>query len=383
MTRQPEPPQRLREPLDPVALPLVGIGLCAAVLAWAAAIGVSAARHAPANTVAMSATLLVFGPVLGVALSSQERRLRRTGVAMILWSLALFVGFPVYFPGERRESLLYGLSLLTGSEETTDWARGVADAVPDEASDTKPILALADEVRAECPPTTMVADAQNSIRIPYEGEGRRLTLPVDYVHGGRTVETYMMLDTGATYTTLPTGVLTALGALPGPDAPVLTLNTANGEREAHVVLIDEVWLGDRVVRGVAITTCEDCASDTNVGLLGLNVTGGFNMTIDQDRREVVFAERDRFNRRLDVRPFSDLQARFVRYGGGRVEVELAFENRSLRPILSAMAQVKCQGADWEIPLDRLEPGAAVTVERRLPPHDRCETYQIELADASW
>ena len=77
-----------------------------------------------------------------------------------------------------------------------------------------------------------------------------------------------MLDTGATYTTLPSGVLLRLGRMPPTEAPRLTLNTANGERSAQVVLVDRVWLGDLHLDGVAVTSCEDCASSDNAGLLG-------------------------------------------------------------------------------------------------------------------
>ena len=43
-----------------------------------------------------------------------------------------------------------------------------------------------------------------------------------FEHEDRSLEVYMMLDTGATYTTLPTSVLARLGALPSADDPVLT-----------------------------------------------------------------------------------------------------------------------------------------------------------------
>jgi hypothetical protein len=149
-----------------------------------------------------------------------------------------------------------------------------------------------------------------------------------------------------------------------------------------VVLLDHVWLGDLAIGGVAVTTCEDCASEENAGLLGLNVAGGYNVTIDADRREVIFSARQNFNRRLDVRPFSDLEASFMRYPGGRVELSLDFENHTSRDILGASAKISCDESEWIVDIGEVEPMGLTEVARRLPRHERCESYQVSL-DAAW
>jgi hypothetical protein len=320
------------------------------------------------------------------------RRLTRLGVFQTIWAVGLLVAMPVYFPGERREAVATGLALLLGDPEGVGMSRSLAEALPEE-----PHVAVAQVPQAQpipedvLPPAPPIAD--NEIELPYEGEGRRLSIDVTFEQRGRTFDAHMMLDTGATYTTLPAQLLRdLLGVEPSPDAPELVLNTANGQRKAKVVLLDRVWLGSLPLDGVAITTCEDCASDDNAGLLGLNVTGAYNLHIDADRRMVVFSQRARFNRRLDVRPFSDLQARFVRYPGGRVEVETDLDNRSPRTILGATARVGCtedthrEGSKdgWTVDLGTVDPFAQITVRRRLPRHEPCEGgYSILLEDAWW
>ena len=172
-------------------------------------------------------------------------------------------------------------------------------------------------------------------------------------------------------------------ALPPPGAPVLTLNTANGPRDAEVTVVDRVWLGDLSLEGVAITGCEDCASSDASGLLGLNVAGAFNITIDADRREVVFSLRERHDRNLDVRPFTDLDGRFVRYPGGWVELSLDVANRGPRPILRAETKVACGDEAWIVDVSDVPAGETRLVTRRLPVHRGCDGYRLSLERAWW
>lgn len=233
---------------------------------------------------------------------------------------------------------------------------------------------------APAEPSSAPADA---LILPYEGEGRRLTIPVAFEHNGRLVETFMMLDTGATYTTLSDEVLTLLGAHPSRDAPRLTLTTANGIRESAVTLIDRVWLGDLAVPGVAITPCEDCAGRDADGLLGLNVAGGFNVTIDADRREVVLQPRARTDRHLDVRPFVDLEGSFSRYPNGRVEVALGLTNRAPYDIDRVVTRIRCDEEVWHVVSGPVDAGAEERLTRRLPSHPPCAQYQISMEGADW
>jgi hypothetical protein len=374
----------VRRDRDHLGVLLAAPAFAASVLAWSAVLGLGVSRQGSPGAIAVTATLLVYAPSVAVGATASARRWTRSSGFLVAWSLGLMLAMPVYFPGERSEAVATGLALLTGNPDGEGMPRSLAEALPEE-----PDLAI-----AQVPQATPIGEeilpapppiAENDIELPYEGEGRRLSIDVTFEHHGRTLEnTHMMLDTGATYTTLPLSVLRdELGVVPGDDAPELTLNTANGQRTAKVVLLDRVWLGSLPLDGVAITTCEDCASDGNVGLLGLNVSGAYNLHIDADRRMVVFSQRAKFTRRLDVRPFSNLQARFVRYPGGRVEVEMDFDNRSPRTVLGASARVTCGKEDWLVELGQVEPFGTSEVRRRLPRHDRCDTYEIVLEDAWW
>lgn len=352
-----------------------------ATVTWCALIGLGMARHGDPLSVAAAASVMQLLPPLLASIPAWVRRRSAFWSVLLVWSAALFLILPVYFPGERREAVATGLAVFLRTEDDA-LARGLAARLPDDPEAGAARLEAARPVPVEVVPAGPPLD-NHEIALPYDGEGRRLSVPVVFQHGSASTETYMMFDTGATYTTLPSAVLERLGVQVPMDAPVLNLTTANGPRTAQVVLLDKVWLGDLFLEGVAITTCEDCASSDSSGLLGLNVAGAFNVMIDADRREVIFTRRVSFDRHLDIRPFTDLDARFTRFPGGRVELSLDVANAADRGITKAEAKVECAGEAWLVDVDAVEPGGSVSVRKRLPPHDACDAYQISLERAWW
>jgi clan AA aspartic protease (TIGR02281 family) len=247
--------------------------------------------------------------------------------------MGLLTAFPLYFPGERTDSVKSGLAIVLDRTDYAHLTDYIIGFLPPERplSEPQPQLATA-LVLPKPPPNHRVEDDSRSIILPYEGSGSRLSVPVVFEHGGVTIEVEMMLDTGATYTTLSRAALRELGIVPSKSSPQLELHTANGTRITPVVLVERVWLGDLAVDGVAITVCDDCASDDIIGLLGLNVSGVYNLSIDADRQEVRFSLRHGGNRKLDIKPFSSLNATFTRYPGNRIEVNVSFQNDSSRHI---------------------------------------------------
>ncbi len=373
---------------------------CASIVPFVTLVGLGAHRHGAPWAVSASAVLLVYAPTGLVALAWARERALGAASTLLAWSLALFLVFPVYFPGERRQALSTGIALLGLDTGWLGLPERLASTLPEEPAVARPEVAEAAVVEVAGPPPAR-AMTEDQIALPYEGEGRRLSLPVTFAHGAagggpggpRELELEMMLDTGATYTTLGREDLRRLGVTIAPDAPTIELHTANGVRTSEVVLLDGVWLGDLEVGGVAIAVCDECVGEGTAGLLGLNVTGGFNLQIDADHREVVFSRREAFDRKLDVRPFTDLDATFTRFPGGRVEVEVTLANRSPRQVERLTASVRCvdpggaagaePGGHWSARLEDVEPGDTVSERRKLPRHDACEQYEIGVLDARW
>jgi clan AA aspartic protease (TIGR02281 family) len=354
-------------------------------LAW---IGLGIHRHADPIALTLAATLLVYVPpllaLMGTAQISRRHRHGRLwwlATTLSSWSVATFLVMPVYFPEERRDAVATGLGLLGFTSDQLP--RRLAANLPDEPTVATPQVAEAETlVVAAPPPPQPIGDDQ--IALPYEGEGRRMSVPVIFGStGSREVEIDMLLDTGATYTTLSRSVLERLGVQPSKKDPIIRLHTANGEREASLVLVDHVWLGDLKIDGVAIAVCDDCGTGDTAGLLGLNVVGGFNVAIDADRREVVFTRRASFDRKLDVKPFIDLGATFTRFPGGRVEVVVKLHNSSPRKLRQASTGITCRDERWTVATNAVAPGQQSTSHRKLPDHDPCDEYEITLLSADW
>ncbi len=77
----------------------------------------------------------------------------------------------------------------------------------------------------------------------------------------------LLVDTGATLTTLSIDAANAMGAIPDPDGEQITLTTANGKTKADLGLIPSLRIGNVVVHHLAIAVAPGLG-DTNV--LGMN-----------------------------------------------------------------------------------------------------------------
>jgi clan AA aspartic protease (TIGR02281 family) len=329
-----------------------------------------------------SAILLVSGPAFAVVAAAPRARPLLFPLTLSAWSVALFMALPVYFPGERREAVATGLAVLGLGSDLFGLSDRLIDALPEEPAWATAQIDLAPPITVDAlPPAAPLGEDQ--IALPYEGEGRRLSVRVTFGHGEVEREVDMMLDTGATYTTLPHEVLEQLGVTMSDDDPVMQLHTANGDRTARLVLLDHIWLGDLRVGGVAVATCDDCASTDTAGLLGLNVAGGFNVSIDADRKEVVFTRRARFDRQLDIKPFIAIDPSFMQTAGGRVEADVRLENRSSRTIAKATVAIRCGASEWAVEFPEIPAGVRMDAGRRLAPHEACEHYEINLHEAYW
>jgi predicted aspartyl protease len=342
-----------------VALAVVAVGLA----------GVALLRDANPIAATLAAIAIAAAPPLGVAAAARRPALPFAAAALC-WSALLLAVMPVYFPHERPDDLLAAV-LLGEIGDGSIAIRRAADGPP-----------LAEALPAFVPTTVERQIGPDQISLHYEGDGRRMTVEVGVQHRGVTRDLHMLLDTGATFTTLDTATLTSLGLAPGPEAPRITLQTAGGEREASLLLLDGLWLGDLSMDGVAIATCDACASGEVAGLLGLNVTGGYNLTIDADAREVVFTRRADYSRHLDIKPFVEIGAT-IQQIGDRVRARPFLENRSGRAIERADIALRCNGDAWIVPLGPVLPGERVAGDRRLPAHAPCDRYQVALHAADW
>jgi clan AA aspartic protease (TIGR02281 family) len=367
--------------------------LCSVPLLTLAALalaGVATVRHPEPVSVALATTCLLALPVLGFTALTPSRRVGLL-LGANLWPVLLLTGLPLYFPGERMEAIDRGLALLgipLGGALPVEQRRALAqtiDTILAEPSARQPAPIAAPSIDAPPPPSRLEAGG-DQVALPYEGRGHSLLIPI-VLEGpdGRIVETEMLFDTGATYTTLDPETLRRLGYRLPPDAPRIDFQTANGASSAQLAVLDRVWLGGIEVSGVTVAVCDSCnAGGDHSGLLGLNVSSRFLITLDTARRELLFEPRSAGRAdHLDVRPWLDLEGRGRSWPDGRTEVEISATNLGGRPMGRASVEVSCAGERFELPVGPFEPHETIEATATIPPPHDCDPFTIDLASGAW
>jgi hypothetical protein len=382
--------------VDTVAALLLLTAVPVAVVAAAAVAGVGLARQASGVAAVAVGLLLTLLPALGLA-SVFRGGARVLGAALCLWSLAILLCLPRYFPGERIEATAGGLRFLAapmGPRSAERLSRLGAGLVGLLGAEPERLPAAARLSRAEPPETgaglargetSAVAKPSGGVTVlPFEGDGASLRVSVFFdgpVYGD---EFAMIFDTGATYTTLSREALGMLGVDVPLDAPRVTLHTAAGESVVPLVLLDAAWLGDEFVDWVTVAVCEPCAGDGVAGLLGLNVTGQFEVALRHDRKQIELRRLpSRAERQLDVRQWLKLESRLRHWRDGRLEIELKGSNRARAGIERALVEVDCPGGRFGVELEAIPARAEVTTRMSLPRDSDCSTYRIDVLDGSW
>lgn len=363
---------------------VVVLGLVPATVAFAAVVGLGVAREVPTVVLAGAAVGLVGVPVAG--LWSLFGRGPAAGiVALWAWSLGLLVGLPAFFPGEVPGAVADGfgtLGALGGRDAAATAARAgsmLAQPVA-HAPVGRPPLVEAERAPTECPPAPVDLGSVDQVALPYEGQGHSLVIPVQF----EDAELDMLFDTGATYTTLDRRSLARLGVEVPADAPVIEVRTANGPRTAQLVLVPRLWVGGLGVEGVTVGVCDECADDRTVGLLGLNVSGQFLVTVDTARKEVIFQVRPgSADRVVDVSPWLELRSTARLWADGRTEVEVHAQNHADRPVHEARVGIHCGDEHFVVRLADLPAGEARTETSALPRDVDCQSYRVTLDGARW
>ena len=360
------------------------------LLAFIAGLGIGVVREGPALLVALVAGAGVLLPAAGLVAPLRDHRHASLPVVAALWSAALLVLFPVYFPGERDDALAAGGAVLgaaVGLEAAPELARRVDAALP--ASRGRAPAATVEAPSITLPalpprPASARTGDPDSVVLPYEGSGATLSVPVALQgRQGQEVEVSMIFDTGATLTTLDRSTLRLLGVDVPDDAPRISFQTANGERTSALVMVERLWLGGLPVDGVTIGVCEPCANDTDVGLLGLNVSRRFLVTVDQARQELILEPRGgAADAAGDVRYWVEVESRATRWPDGRMEVDVTVENRSPRPIGNVDVEIAC-GEPFVARVSDVAVDGTASTRISLPPGTSCDGYTVAVTGGAW
>jgi hypothetical protein len=373
---------------------LVGAAPAAAV-ALAGWCGIGWIRGGPDAVVVAMALALVFLPPVAITLSwPTSRRLAVGGLSLGVWSAILLVTFPLYFPDQRTVAVNRGMMPVERAIEgpvppvgdfLEVWVPALQGTIPPSELAQAPVIATPPAVEPSAvQPLELVSPAPEAdeVILPYEGSGASLVVPVGFEHASEELDVSMIFDTGASFTSVDSATLDRLGMRIPDDAPEVNVRTANGERMMKLVLMDRVWLGGFGVEGVTVAVCDACAHDEEVGLLGLNVSGRFLVTVDQQTRELRLRPRDHTDRLADVRYWVHPAAKATAWPDGRVEVEVMLENHSERAVRGAVVKVGCDEG-YEVRMPVVPPGNVGKNQVSLPPGTSCEGYTVELVAAGW
>jgi predicted aspartyl protease len=358
-------------------------------LAALALAGVAAVRHPEPVPVALATSFLLALPVLGFSALLPSRR---AGLLLgaNLWPVLLLMGLPLYFPGERMDAIDTGIALLggpLGADLPADQRRALAQTIDEilvEPKAQQPSPKAQPLVEPPLPPSR-IRDENDQVALPYEGRGHSLLIPVT-LEGpdGTIVETDMLFDTGATYTTLDRRTLRRLGMAVPAGAPSITFQTANGDSTSKLVVLDRIWLGGFEVAGATVAVCDSCTSGgAHAGLLGLNVSSRFLITLDTARREVILEPRAAPRDHLDVRPWLDLEGRGATWPDGRTEVTVTASNLADRELREASVEVRCQAESFELTMGPFAPRETLEIQATIPPPNDCDPFTIDLASGAW
>ena len=338
------------------------------------------------------ASLLVGLPILGTW-AGLGRRPWALALGLWLWPGTLLWGSPQLFPGERGPALAEGLSWLAAplGEGPADHAGGLGVTLGalfgEDPLWQRPKVVTPRPTQTP-PKTTSVLPTLppvGGLILPFEGGGDSLRVRTTFDGPSYSEELALLFDTGATLTTLDRGALRSLGLEVPSDAPTARFQTANGEVESPLVLLDRVWLNrDVAVEGVTVAVCDDCTRKGGAGLLGLNVTGLFLTTVDHELQTITLEPRStRPDRRLDLLHWLTIEASATSWPSGRVEVDIALTNRSRRYVEEAVVEVACPDSSFAVTLTDIDPGATRSTRVELPRGSACPSYRVLVQSGYW
>ncbi len=372
---------------------LIGLSAILPMLgAFLVLVGLGLRRGMTPLIAVVGASILLLLPTITMTATFRFRR-GASGVAGWFWSIVLIAGVPLYFPGERPAALGEGTAwaaLPFAGDRAAELGQQVEDLAaylepPAEAEDTPAAIAPSPRaVEIQPPEPRPTRDNDETIVLPVAGSGSSLKVDVG-VQGAQGRATLPVLfDTGATFTTLDRAALTELGVSVPTDAPTAEFQTANGRMSAPLVLLPRIWLGERAIDHVTVAVCEACAQNGTVGLLGLNVTGQFQVTVNNEFGEVLLEPRgDSRNRQLDVTHWLDIVGVANRWPTGRVEVQVTATNRCDIAIAEAVVEVECSDRSFAVQLDDVPARAARSTKVELPRQTGCDEYRLILRSARW
>jgi len=200
----------------------------------------------------------------------------------------------------------------------------------------------------------------------------------------------LVLDTGASFTTISPAVAARLGVSPGPRAPRLHVQTAGGEADYALVVLSRISVGEARVGPLVAAVCEPCAVGDKAGLLGLNFTSHFQMVIDNKTGRVRMRPvEDWVDRHAEVEPFLEVHGLTGSEAGDLLKIRAQVTNLApvgVRGLAFELTLLDDQGQVLNarrVTVEAVAAGETHTVDVEIAAHPACASFNLELKQAFW
>lgn len=200
----------------------------------------------------------------------------------------------------------------------------------------------------------------------------------------------MLLDTGASLSTLSRSAAKSLG-IELPRAPVETeLDTAGGRLSFPLVILPHLSVGRASLAHVTVAICDPCTVPGLHGLLGLNFTEHFLLSIDPRRRRLTLRRLPGPENRIhDIEPFLALSGVHGEEVDGRFVLEGQVRNRSPLRVRKLRLEALLMSSKGRIlrrhatVIPRLAPQKTRSFSIQGEGHPDAVRYRIELISGRW
>jgi hypothetical protein len=366
--------------LPKVSIFLFSLAVPLCLLAVGLFMGIGLIRKVSPSWNLFLACSVVLIPPLSCSISSNFRS-QLVGLGYCVWPLLIVYAFPMYFPNERETAITSGLAMFSVSSVVSSTIHKRFPSAPNGREPlpiaSVPEVKIYDKFEVDLPPDVAT--------IPFEGEGASMSVPLTIaLNADEEQDVWMLFDTGASLTTFDQATLFSLGVDVPADAPNISMQTANGESQARLVLVNDVWFAGMEVGTITVAVCDACADNNKVGLLGLNISSRFLVTVDSHRKELLLKPRPskEVDLTYEIRPWLHVEATATQWPGGRVEVEAIVSNNAKKTISSVDVEIRCRESYYTT-LQEIPPEGKKNALVLLPDGAKCDVYAIGLRKARW
>jgi clan AA aspartic protease (TIGR02281 family) len=222
----------------------------------------------------------------------------------------------------------------------------------------------------------------------YSYEGGSIVVDVTVKGPNSSIKTKLILDTGASITTISSKLAQKLGLNGGSSS--ITVNTASGEANYPLVTINSIDLGGHSAGPITAAICDPCAQGKSEGLLGLNFTSQFRMAINNKKAIIKLDKLERWvDQKNDIEPFLQVGTISGDLDEDRLKISASISNNSglaMKGLVFLCRVIDSKGKTLEtkrVKIKNLKSHENSAISIITAPHQQTHSFQLELKRGFW